>query len=1023
MSRKKTALDSSKCKPRLLWANPFCLLDTSSGASMSVRQMLYQLVAQGYEVQVLGATVFDNAKGMGQLKAQFPDLNAHLHQLIEVEDGPLIHQLVVTQWPVRQFVTSHEEGLWYHHYQYYLDEFKPDLVWFYGGQTLDLLIADEARARGIPSAAYLVNENYKAARWCRDTDLIITDTPATSEMYRQAVGFVPHPVGKFIDPEQFVAKQHARERLLFVNPSWPKGASVFVQLAEKLERERPEIPLEVVESRADWGAVLREATRNLGAERSSLSNVTVTPNTSYMRDPYSRARVLIAPSLWWESGARVLAESMLNGIPAIVSDSGGNRDMVGEGGMVVDLPEACFEKPYRHLLSEDELQPLFDTVVAFFDDEALYQNYVDRATRFGEEQHHIRVSTERLVNAFSPLINQRAGSKDFLKAQRRYHKHKLAGKAGKPEFKAMPIPLPKPLQNPVASSSPQGTRRLSQGSFDWQIKGKIIALDNSAKLLKIGEAEKLAETGAFALVAFDPTSEIVNPKQFEGSETIQVFQHALLGDGKPGTLFTCLDPKMSSTLAPLPESQLPEHRRRGAQVLAKLPINTIALDSIEGLESLDWLVLDELSDAATILEHGKQALKNTLLVQVRIAFQPTHEKQTSLAELQYWASRNGFRFYRFNDASYQSHFPKDSNVHDQLASELQSLEVLFLPTQERLSQLDNNHKQKLVFILHTVFGAQDMAYQIMSQVNEILAKNYLTFVEGERTLAETSVSDQLTMDVNQNENGIKRKFTPDELVAKFLPESSLKQPGSIRWLIEKEKQFGGLQRGVVRNQTSKLDPRKPHQFSAGFVQKGDEFLPTHIGGDRMSMNYHGYSVAYSSYLLPLIKRKSGQKLTIIEVGILRGTGLAIWCDLFPEARVIGLDLDPNIFAEYRPVLEELGAFKKNEPEVYSFDQFADNRQKVREILKGDKIDVFIDDGAHTYDAIMKTLDAVKPMLADEFVYFIEDFKGIEKPVKEVLKNIEITYADEMTVVFPENKEYPLNLPAKQEFLKKILEFK
>ena len=30
-------------KPRLLWANAFCLLDTSSGASMSVRQMLLQL--------------------------------------------------------------------------------------------------------------------------------------------------------------------------------------------------------------------------------------------------------------------------------------------------------------------------------------------------------------------------------------------------------------------------------------------------------------------------------------------------------------------------------------------------------------------------------------------------------------------------------------------------------------------------------------------------------------------------------------------------------------------------------------------------------------------------------------------------------------------------------------------------------------------------------------------------------------------------------------------------------------------
>lgn len=56
---------TQKRKPRLLWANPSCLLDTSSGASMTVRQMLLQLAACGYEIQVLGATVFDNPKGMG----------------------------------------------------------------------------------------------------------------------------------------------------------------------------------------------------------------------------------------------------------------------------------------------------------------------------------------------------------------------------------------------------------------------------------------------------------------------------------------------------------------------------------------------------------------------------------------------------------------------------------------------------------------------------------------------------------------------------------------------------------------------------------------------------------------------------------------------------------------------------------------------------------------------------------------------------------------------------------------------
>ena len=44
-------------KPRILWASLFTLLDTSSGAAITVREMLRQLVFRGYEVAVVGATL------------------------------------------------------------------------------------------------------------------------------------------------------------------------------------------------------------------------------------------------------------------------------------------------------------------------------------------------------------------------------------------------------------------------------------------------------------------------------------------------------------------------------------------------------------------------------------------------------------------------------------------------------------------------------------------------------------------------------------------------------------------------------------------------------------------------------------------------------------------------------------------------------------------------------------------------------------------------------------------------------
>lgn len=721
MAHKKPQHVNEKRKPRILWANLYCLLDTSSGASITVRQMLKQLTKAGYEVEVLGATVFDHPQGT-QLFQSMSKVVEESGKLVKIKDDSLTHQLIVTKNTYRSNISATDEDNWHRQYIYLLDSFKPDIVWFYGGQPLELLIADEARARGVPSAFYLANGNYKSPRWCRDVDLILCDSQATSKMYRETVGFVATPLGKFIDSQEFIAEQHERKRLLFVNPSFEKGASIVIQLALQLENTRPDIEIEVVEARADWQQVLCITTRNLGKERSSLSNVIVTPNTSDMRKPYSRARMLLAPSLWWESSGRVLAEAMLNGIPAIITNRGGMPEMIDDAGIKLDLPETCYEQPYQHLLSEQELAPLVEAVTAFYDSEVHYQTYVARAERVGREKHHISVSTKRLTQALAPLVAQKAGNKDFRVPQRKQHKHHLAGTAAKPMLSSEVYVSPPPAapQKVIVPAAPKPTL-----DFDWQLSSKVVVLDNRAKLIKTGAADKLATTNTFTVLAFDPASEIANPNVYESHEHIQLFQHALLGDGQTTQLNVCLEAALSSPLTPLPETTLHQHHRQGTRVLTQLPINTIALDSIEGLPSLDWLILDDLSDASTILAHGEKALKDTLLIQARVAFQPTHEKQPNLAELQHWASRNGFRFYRFNDIQHHSHIPSTINTQERTATEQESADVLFLPSQERMAALSEEQTLKLAFVLSTVFEAKDIAYELLNEVDLALGEKYL----------------------------------------------------------------------------------------------------------------------------------------------------------------------------------------------------------------------------------------------------------------------------------------------------------
>lgn len=75
--------------PRLLWANLYCLLDSSRGASMSVRAMLCSLARQGAQVQVLGATVFDHASGGADSARLIAPAQRRPGQQVQLGVGPV----------------------------------------------------------------------------------------------------------------------------------------------------------------------------------------------------------------------------------------------------------------------------------------------------------------------------------------------------------------------------------------------------------------------------------------------------------------------------------------------------------------------------------------------------------------------------------------------------------------------------------------------------------------------------------------------------------------------------------------------------------------------------------------------------------------------------------------------------------------------------------------------------------------------------------------------------------------------
>lgn len=142
------------------------------------------------------------------------------------------------------------------------------------------------------------------------------------------------------------------------------------------------------------------------------------------------------------------------------------------------------------------------------------------------------------------------------------------------------------------------------------------------------------------------------------------------------------------------------------------------------------------------------------------------------------------------------------------------------------------------------------------------------------------------------------------------------------------------------------------------------------GGDRMDPNAHNYGPTYENYLSKLFPVHTHLP-TIVEVGILKGTGLAMWASLFPNSPIYGFDIDPSVYLDNRVHLKSLG-FNETNVQVQTMDQLNDNTQLILEKLAGRKASIVVDDGLHTPKAANNTFNSMLPSLADKFVYFIED---------------------------------------------------
>ena len=108
-------------------------------------------------------------------------------------------------------------------------------------------------------------------------------------------------------------------------------------------------------------------------------------------------------------------------------------------------------------------------------------------------------------------------------------------------------------------------------------------------------------------------------------------------------------------------------------------------------------------------------------------------------------------------------------------------------------------------------------------------------------------------------------------------------------------------------------------------------------------------------------RYRGRPCTIVEIGIFHGGSLQMWRDYFgPEARIIGVDIDP-----------ETAQFAAPGTEIMIGDQA--DRSFLRELARrAGPIDILIDDGGHTMAQQITTLEELYAQVTADGIVLVED---------------------------------------------------
>jgi glycosyltransferase involved in cell wall biosynthesis len=328
---------------KFLFFSPHALADSSSGAALSVANLLAELVRQGHTCAAITGSLLD---ADNELFAQVLKTEAQHHFSInefglkvpvrKLSIDGVLHLIAGFKSSRAMDFTAAEETLLYGVFLEAFRDIDPDAVISYGGFSSNYAAGSYAMSRGRTSVLNAASVNYAQPDQFLYANKILTVSCALADRLRTVTQLPIANIPPLINRAAIQCETRTPEYITFSNPTLAKGLKLAAALAMEAARNNRPYKFLFVEGRGT-----RDTIQTHAPEVLQLPTVHVAKNTAAMRLIYERSKIMLFPSLCFEAAGMIPIEANINGIPVLASNRGGVAEMMDGAGYLFDPPPAC----------------------------------------------------------------------------------------------------------------------------------------------------------------------------------------------------------------------------------------------------------------------------------------------------------------------------------------------------------------------------------------------------------------------------------------------------------------------------------------------------------------------------------------------------------------------------------------------------------------------------------------------------------------------------------------------------------